>query len=127
METDDEIAALREQIRQLQQQQAAQQQNTTTQSTIDPVTAQTLSQMAEFLKQSQVMNQQLLSQLSSKSSDPVKEPPMPKWDCNITTKDLYIEQMETYVSHKYFSSVVDWSQSSPATKDISTFLRSDNY
>jgi DNA-binding protein H-NS len=125
METDDEIAALREQIRQLQQQQAAQQQNTTTQSTVDPVTAQALSQMAEFLKQSQAMNQQLLSQLSSKSSEPVKEPPMPKWDGNITTKDHYLEQMEVYKSHKYFSSVIDWSQSTPATEDIATFLRSE--
>jgi hypothetical protein len=50
---------------------------------------------------------------------------MPKWDGNITTKDLFIEQMETYVSHKFFSSVVDWSQSTPATEDISTFLRSE--
>jgi hypothetical protein len=83
METEDDIAALREQIRQLQlqQQQAAafqtQQQNTANPSTVDPVTAQALSQMTKFLKQSQLMNQQLLSQLSSKPSDPVKEPPMP--------------------------------------------------
>jgi hypothetical protein len=134
MDAEDEIATLREQIRQLQQQQQQQaNQQTTTQqqqqsvpaSTVDSITAQAIAQMAEFLKQSQALNQQLISQISSKTTEPVKEPPMPKWDGNITTKDLYLEQMEVYKSHKYFSSVIDWSRSTPATEDIATFLRSE--
>jgi hypothetical protein len=117
MDAADEIAALREQIQQLQEQQrtaqqaaASQQQQTTAPPSLDPLTAQAFSQMAEFFQKSQELNQQLISQLSSKPQDPVKEPPMPKWDGNITTKDLYLEQMEVYMSHKYFSSFVDWSQ-----------------
>jgi polyhydroxyalkanoate synthesis regulator protein len=119
----DEISNLREQIRMLQEQQQAAQQPAA--STADSATALALAQMAEFVKQSQQLNQQILAQLTSKPTDPVKEPPMPKWDGNITTKDLYLEQMEVYVSHKYFSSVSDWSQSTPATADIATFLRSE--
>jgi hypothetical protein len=124
MEEDaDEISNLREQIRLHQEQQQAAQAPAA--STADSATALALAQMAEYIKQSQQLNQQIIAQLASKPTDPVKEPPMPKWGGNITTKDLYLEQMEVYVSHKYFSSVTDWSQSTPATADISTFLRSE--
>jgi hypothetical protein len=86
----DEISNLREQICILREQQNASQQAAT--STADSVTALALAQMAEFFEQSQQLNQQIIAQLASKPTDPVKEPPMPKWGGNITTKDLYLEQ-----------------------------------
>jgi hypothetical protein len=50
---------------------------------------------------------------------------MPKWDGNITSKDLYLEQMDVYLSHKYFASVTDWDKADSNTGDIATHLRSE--
>jgi hypothetical protein len=90
----------------------------------DTATAQALQQMADLLRQSQDLNRQFMSHLASKPTETVKEPPMPKWDGNITSKDLYLEQMDVYLSHKYFSSVTSWDKADANTGDIATYLRS---
>jgi hypothetical protein len=71
------------------------------------------------------MQASFLSQMASKSTEATKEPPMPKWDGNITTKDLYLEQMEVYLEHKYFSNVISWDSTMPSTTDVGNHLRSE--
>jgi hypothetical protein len=135
-ETEDEVAILRRQLQQqqedlrrLQQQQQQQQQQAVPQSqsnaTNDSATITALAQLAEILQKSQEMQASFLSQMANKSSETTKEPPMPKWDGNITTKDLYLEQMEVYLDNKYFSQVSDWDKATSSTEEISNHLRSE--
>jgi hypothetical protein len=64
---------------------------------------------------------QLLLQQSTRS-DPIKEPPMPTWDGDFTTKELYLERMDIYCKNKYFSSVTDWSKADLLHLDLSNYL-----
>ena len=54
-----------------------------------------------------------------------QRPPFTKWDRTLPTPPLFLAQIETYKAEALYSSVHDWTLTTPSTRQLSTAISSD--